>query len=291
MALRQFYGKLRAGLLSFDLPRHSTFEQPAEERQAAADFSVVIPIFDGAPLTRCLSSLEIYGSLSEVILVDDGSGKAAKAVIEQFASRNSWTVVRNRTPLGHSRASEAGAQKATRPNLCLLNADTVVTPWSWRASQEAFDADPRIAITGPSTSHASTVQMVRRAELCRHFWNDSQIFGFAEGYVRRQPCRSWIDLPDVAGFALFIRRDVWEQCGGFDPALPDYGNEVELCKRVSKQGRRIIWTRNSYIHHLGNQSYSKALFGRKEIRLRSKQAQRHIDLKHAQSPDPGGLFT
>jgi GT2 family glycosyltransferase len=87
-------------------------------------------------------------------------------------------------------------------------------------------------------------------------------------------------LPDVGGFALFIRRSVWEECGGFDPNLPHYGNEVELCKRISKQGWRIVWTRNSYIHHLGGQSYSSPAYGKEFTFSSSQQAQEYIDRKH-----------
>lgn len=57
------------------------------------------------------------------------------------------------------------------------------------------------------------------------------------------------------GFALFIRRSLWEQAGGFDQRLPDYGNEMELCRRIAEEGYRLVWIRNSYIHHFGQQSY------------------------------------
>ena len=44
------------------------------------------------------------------------------------------------------------------------------------------------------------------------------------------------DQPEISGFAFFIRREVWENFGGFDEKLPDYGNESELCIRLLKSG-------------------------------------------------------
>ncbi len=278
--LREGLRRTRALLLSLGLSSKDDFVQPTEEASASARISIVIPVLDTPPLGRCLASVERFAPRAEVILVDDGSVlPETQAVMQQFVSRNRWKLVRNEHPQGHSRASEAGARLATRQYLCLLNADTIVTPWSWQAAVEAFEADPRIAITGPTTSHAATPQCIERAELCRHYWSDAQVFDFGRKYVTGLARFPWVDLPEVGGFAFFIRRDLWEQLGGFDPNLPDYGNEVELCRRVSKLGRRIVWTQNSYIHHLGNQTYSSA-FGSHFISVRCRSALEYIHAKH-----------
>ena len=66
-----------------------------------------------------------------------------------------------------------------------------------------------------------------------------------------------VDLKEVGGFALFIRQDVWQSLGGFDETLPDYGNEMDLCRRAIKSGWKIVWTRVNYIHHLGGMTYQR----------------------------------
>ena len=256
--VRRRMRQVRARFLSIGLPLTAEFSQPEEEKEASAEISIIIPFRD-APITvtrRCLQSLESYAPRAEVLLVEDGPVQKETAdLVRQFVSRNPWKLLCNEKAEGHSRATESGARLATRAYLCLLNSDTVVTPWSWRAAQEAFEADPRIGICGPTTSQTPTAQMNRRAELCRHFWTDSQIFRFAEKCVKPWPPRSFVDLPEVGGFAFFIRRTLWEQLGGFDPSLPDYGNEFELCHRASSKGCRIVWTKGNYIHHLGQQTY------------------------------------
>jgi GT2 family glycosyltransferase len=86
------------------------------------------------------------------------------------------------------------------------------------------------------------------------------------------------DVPWVGGFALFIRRGLWEQVGGFDRNLPDYGNEVELCGRVAQEGYRRVWVRNSYIHHFGGQSY-RGTIGNKGIGTRIQASKIYIRQK------------
>jgi GT2 family glycosyltransferase len=90
------------------------------------------------------------------------------------------------------------------------------------------------------------------------------------------------DLPWINGFAFFIRRSLWEQLGGFDPNLPDYGNEVELCRRVLAMGYRTVWVRNSYVHHFSGESYKEAI-GVEAINTRIKVAENYIDRKHGSS--------
>jgi GT2 family glycosyltransferase len=279
--LRKMYCDIRAELLSIGLPRAAEFTQPECEIEASRDMSIIVPVKDAAVTTaRCLRSLERFAPRAEVIIVDDGSElQATAAVLEEFRVRNGWPVIRHERSMGHSRACEAGARIATRPYLCLLNSDTVVTPWSWWEAKEAFDSDHQIAVTGPSTSWSASPQAILRAKQCRHYWNDSQICAFAKEYVAALKPRSWVDLPEVGGQAFFIRRDLWQRLGGFDPNLPHYGNEDELCMRIVKLGMRIVWTENSYIHHLGAQSY-----GDEGLSERSRRAREYINKKHNVTP-------
>jgi GT2 family glycosyltransferase len=272
---------IRVRVLSRGLPRNRVFEQPPEHRLASASMSVVVPIHDAPLVTkRCLASLERVAAKSEIILVDDGSRTAETThIIREFGSRNGWKVIWNAQASGHGAACAAGARLASRPYLCLLNSDTIVTPWCWRALEEAFEMNIAIGVAGPSTSDSGNEQALDIARHCRFYWNDSQICSFAERLTAAPPQPVILDLPWVSGFAFFIRRGLWEELGGFDRNLPDYANETELCKRVIKSGHRTVWVRSSYIHHLGRQSYGKAI-GEHEIRSRKLAGAQYIRHKH-----------
>jgi hypothetical protein len=276
--------RIRARVLSRDLPRDAVFEQSREDALASGSMSIVVPIHDAPAITRrCLASLERYAPESEIILVDDASSLTeTSAVIQEFSSRNGWKVIRHEKPLGHSEACRAGSRLSKRPYLCLLNSDTVVTPWCWNRVKQAFDHDENVGIAVPSTSCAGTLQNLTFASHLRHDWNDNQICAFAHRVLTNSPQPMVVDLPWVSGFALFIRRSLWEALGGFDQNLPDYGNEVELCERSGIRGFRNVWVRNSYIHHFGQQSYTSAV-GTEEMHARSRAAELYIKNK----PLPG----
>ncbi len=270
----------RAWALSRGLKPRETFTLSDEERWSTGLMSVVIAVHDGPQVTeRCFSSLEKFGGEAEIIVVDDASKlETTRQIIDDYCSRNGWKLIRHETAMGHSRSSEDGAAIATRRFLCLLNSDTVVTHRSWAAMASAFDLSPDIAIVGPSTSHTAGPQKIRRAELCRRYWSDGQIASFAEQYVLEHEKDKLVDLDFLGGFAFFVRKSLWDQVGGFDKNLPDYGNESDFCRRVKESGLRIVWSKGAYIHHLGGESYGRTL-GFKAINERSLKAESYIQKK------------
>jgi GT2 family glycosyltransferase len=259
--VRNVLRELKLRILTHDFRRPRTFKQSKEDAMASECLSIIVPVHDAPAVTRrCLASLEKYAPKAEIIIVDDGSSLAENEdMLRDFIGRNQWKLIRHETPCGHSVACEAGASLSTRPYLCLLNSDTVVTPWCWRLTKQAFEHDDKIAVVGPSTSHSGNSQTLPVAQYLRQHWNDSQICDFAFRLLAEGKDPIVADLDWASGFAFFIRRSVWEQLGGFDRNLPDYGNELELCKRVAGEGYRRVWVRNAYIHHLGGQSYGDAI--------------------------------
>ena len=271
---------LKRRALARDFPGDREFEQSPDEAHASASMSIVVPIHDAPLFTRrCLTSLEKYAPESEVILVDDASALSETLdVIQEFSSRNGWKVLHNEKPTGHSAACGAGATFATRPYLCLLNSDIVATPWCWKLLKEPFERDKEIGVTAPSTSHGGTPQTLSLACEIRFHLNDNQICAFANRVLTETSEPLVVDMPWVSGFAFFIRRELWQDLGGFDPNLPDYGNEIELCKRIKDKGHRIVWVRNSYIHHFGQQSYQNRV-GFEGIHARIRAARAYIESK------------
>lgn len=275
--------KFRGWLLSFGIKRSNYPAAGEAEIRASENISVIIPVHDAPVVTKkCLASLEKFGEKAEIVIVDDCSkSDLVKNMLDDYCNRNRWQLIRHTTAQGHSRASEAGVNVSTRPYICLLNSDAMVTPNCWSAIAEAFETLPDVAIAGPLTSYTVGPQEISRASKCRHYWADWQIWSYAQDYVNNKP-HSIRDADFVGGFAFFIRRSSWVEVGGFDTQLPDYGNEIELCKRIKKLGKRIVYVENSYVHHFGKESYESTLGMTKITKLRM-QAEKYIKSKHSNS--------
>jgi len=286
--VKTYFHYSRAWLLSLGISRSASFKLSAAERRASDQMSVLVAVHDGPQVTeRCLKSLETFGGDAEIIVVDDASKLAVtRQILDTFCARNRWKLIRHDKAQGHSRSSEAGASVATRPYLCLLNSDTVVTQHSWAAMAKTFELSPKIATVGPSTSHTPGPQFVSRAKFCRHHWNDAQVWNFAEKYVAKHGHEPIVELNSLGGFAFFVRKSVWDRLGGFDKNLPDYGNETELCWRIREAGFKNVWSKGAYIHHLGSQSYGTTL-GFRAISERCVEAESYIQKKRGEKVPVG----
>ena len=122
--------RLRVRMLMRSFNSFSEIVQSTEDASASEFVSIVVPVHDVPTVTRrCLNSLEKYAPKAEIVVVDDGSKLAETLnMLRDFTIRNGWQLVQHEKPLGHSVACGAGATLTTRPYLCLLNSDTVVTP-------------------------------------------------------------------------------------------------------------------------------------------------------------------
>ena len=280
--IKQPYRLARAWALSVSLKPRQRFQLSPREKVASSKVSVVVPVHNAPVATsRCLAALAAFAGDAEVVLVDDASNPEVARMLADAQAQNGWMLVRHEMALGHSRACEAGVAVSTRPYVCLLNSDAIVSHRSWVGIVDAFESSDAIAIVGPSTSYTVGPQTVRRAMHCRHYWTNEQTWSFAERYVNRHDEQPLVDRPFVGGFAFFVRRSAWDAVDGFDKNLPDYGNEVEFCRRIRAAGFRVFWSRRSYVHHLGKESYG-VTFGKRLISGLRVQAQEYIDQKYGQ---------
>jgi len=70
----------------------------------------------------------------------------------------------------------------------------------------------------------------------------------------------------VWGAAMLVRREVFEQTGGFDERYFMYGEDLEWCMRVRDRGWRITFTPQARIVHLDHRS-SEKLYGDARVNL------------------------
>ncbi len=79
----------------------------------------------------------------------------------------------------------------------------------------------------------------------------------------------------VNSAGMLVRRDVWEDLRGFDPALPGTGDDVDFCWRNRLAGHRVVVVPTAKMFHVSHRPH--ALGNAKAAR----KAQVHLRLKHA----------
>jgi len=225
------------------------------------DLSVVILNWNGREMLRnLLRSIQTSGDqLSVQTIVSDNASTdgSADMVAAEFSA---VTLVRNATNLGFARGNNAGAAAATGRNLLFLNNDTIVRPEAFAKLVAYLDAHPEHSAVGPKLiggdgkpQRAGRALLTFPALLYRISF--LKITGlFTKAYKQY---RSGGFDPNVAGVvgqldgaALLVRRDQFQQIGGWDEGFEFGGEDIDLCKRLAAFGP-IYYLPTAEIEHLG----------------------------------------
>ncbi len=83
------------------------------------------------------------------------------------------------------------------------------------------------------------------------------------------------DMFAVNSAGMLIRRDVWDALGGFDPALPGVGDDVDFCWRNRLAGHRVVVVPAAVVRHAGHRENSAA------TPVAARRAEVYLRLKHA----------
>jgi len=196
----------------------------------------------------------------EVIVVDNASRDgSADMVRETFPQAR---LIRHHENVGFARGYNLAAAQAQGRHLLMLNPDTEVRPGALARLVAFLDSHPGAAAAGPRllNSDGSLQPSCRRfpRPMAALFRNTAlgRLFPhnrYARDYLmadwdHRQPRPvDW-----VSGAALCIRREAWQQVGGFDEGFFMYAEDVDWCLRARRAGWDIYYLPEAVIvHHIG----------------------------------------
>ncbi len=240
------------------------------------DLSIVIVSWNVADmLADCLDSIfdnSVVQSLSaeahinyEVIVVDSGSSDHTVEMVERQYPR--VKLLPQAENIGYTRANNIGMQAASGRHILLLNPDTLILGNALAAMVNHLDEHPDVGIVGPFTLNTNgSPQSTRRrfpTERLAYF-ESTWLQPFAPRhlldwyYVKDAPRTCTMDVDWVQGSALMLRREVYEQIGGYDEGYVMYSEELDLCKRAKQAGWRVIYDSNAQIIHHGGKSTEQA---------------------------------
>ncbi len=256
---------------------------------AISELTILIPVFGAVEETLdCLRSLLASDARSARILVmDDGSKQDDSKRLADFASdHQSIDYVGHFKNRGYTRNIAYGLSLVETPFVCILNSDTLV-PGVWAGGLlRCFQDAPALAGVGP-LSNAATYQSVPDLK------DDTGQFSVNDGLGEDEDTRNalnlallhlgqhtLIDAPVLNGFCTVFRVSALRQIGGFDIAgFPrGYGEENDLCIRLTAEGYRLAIWPGCFIHHR-----KSASFGHDKRRELSKLGSQTLRRKYSAS--------
>ncbi|HBE44061.1 MAG TPA: hypothetical protein DDW17_01075 [Deltaproteobacteria bacterium] len=240
--------------------------------------SILIPNKDHADdLSRCISSISSRSTYKnyEIIVIENGSNeKKTFQLYEKLKKMDQINVVNWNKKFNYSAVNNFGAQYAKGEILLFLNNDVEVINSDWMENllqhamrKEVGAVGAKLYYPDDKIQHAGIV--IGMGGIAEHphkyFHRKSQ------GYMKRLLFIQ--NVSAVTGACLMVRKEVFQEIGGFDEEFPLAFNDVDLCLRIRDKGYLVIFTPYVELYH--HESKTRGYDDTLEKKLRF---QREIDL-------------
>jgi len=178
----------------------------------------------------------------DVVLVDNGCTSSA---VERCDALSGVTVVRPGTNLGFAGGCNAGAAHACGEVLALVNGDAVVEPGALAHLVEVA-MKPDVGIASASIRLADQPDLLNSRGNDLHFLGLSWAGGFGEPAARHTVQK---DIVGASGAGMAMRRQLWEELGGFEERYFAYHEDLELSLRCWQRGFRVVFVPEAVVYH------------------------------------------
>lgn len=233
--------------------------------QGHTDISIIIVNYNTFQHTiNCIQSIisETKQFQYEIILVDNASSECpAQHFLDLFPN---IVLIENTYNVGFGRANNIGMQKGRGKYFLLLNSDTVIIDHAIDKCLSFYiqHSSLNIGILGCSQidefnnnaidyslmyNNSSLLNYVLSNPLCKQY--------MARYYIKKhKKDKDYFCVDFVHGAFIMLKREIWEETGGFDPDFFMYYEETEWYYRIKKKNL-IVYLPTIRIKHLQGKSY------------------------------------
>jgi len=233
--------------------------------ESEPELSIVIISYNTKQMTLdCIASVYTETKVPfELIIVDNASSDgSSEAIAEQFPQA---TLIAEKYNHGFARAHDLAIPISRAPWLLLLNPDTVVLNGALDRLLAFAKRTPKAGIWGGRTLYPDHSlnplscwgKMTLWSVICR-VSGLTGIFRTSE-FLNSEVYGNWPrdterDVDIVTGCLFLLRRETWDDLGGFAPEFSMYGEEADLCLRAREAGYQPRITPEATIIHYGGAS-------------------------------------
>jgi len=216
----------------------------------AEKVSIIIPTRDKMPILKtCLDSIAAKTNFPnyEILIVDNNS---VEPRTREYLDALPYRVLRFDDEFNFSKLNNFAARHATGQYLLLLNNDTEVITREWMSAMLEWCQQPEIGAVGAKLIYPN--QTIQHAGVVLGLGG---VAGHAlAGLPKDTPAyfgvshmiRNWAA---VTAACMMVRREVFENVGGFDEHLKVAFNDVDFCLRLLKRGLRNLVTPYAQLYH------------------------------------------
>ena len=210
-------------------------------------YSIIVPVYNRPDevdeLLRSLTGQTMKDF--EVLIVEDGSQRDCREVVEKYKPQlNLKYFAKPNSGPGQSR--NYGAQRAQGDMLIVLDSDVVLPQGYMEAVDDEMRRQPVVAFGGPDASHPSFTNVQKAISY-------SMTSFFTTGGIRGG--KKKLDKFYPRSFNMGIRRDVYQQLGGFSKMR--FGEDIDFSYRIVEAGHQPRLFADAWVWHKRRTDFRK----------------------------------
>ena len=210
-------------------------------------YSIVVPVFNRPDeVDELLDSLTRQSLKNfEVVIVEDGSKKPCKDVCDKYADiLDLHYYFKDNSGPGQSR--NYGVERAQGDYVLILDSDVVLPKGYLQAIEDELQGNPAEAFGGPDAAHPSFTPVQKAISY-------SMTSFFTTGGIRGGKAK--LDKFYPRSFNMGIRRDVYQQLGGFSKMR--FGEDIDFSYRIVEAGFRPRLFPEAWVWHKRRTDFRK----------------------------------
>ena len=221
--------------------------------------SIIIPNKDAkTDLEKCIRSVKEKSSYKnyEILIVENNSEtEEIFAYYKELSKDPAIRLLKWKKEFNYSAINNLAAKKARGEYLLFLNNDTEVITEDWIQELLGICQRPGTGAVGArlyygdhTIQHAGTV--IGIGGIAGHMFVN--LPGERTGYMHKAALIQ--DLSAVTAACMLVKREAFEEVGGFEEQLSVAFNDVDLCLRLREKGCLVVYNPYAELYHYESKS-------------------------------------
>lgn len=230
--------------------------RPSDPAPSKPVCSIIIPVYNCYGYTRaCLDALYNLSVETpfEIIVVDNHSTDGIQEWLPEQTGQ--IRLICSDTNLGFAKANNLAVKNARGEYLLFLNNDTIPEDGFLDVMMSLFASEEHIGAVGAKLLFPET----RLVQHCGVVFEEplavSHAFGeFPEDHPAVNHRR---DFQVVTAACMLVRKEIFQQLGGFDEAYLNGYEDIDFCLKVKEAGLRVVYEPGAVVLHHAERSIGR----------------------------------
>ena len=192
------------------------------------DLTIVITSFNSQE--KIFDCLKGINPNIRIIIIENSNDNELKEKVEKLY--NNIEVILSRENLGYGKANNLGLSQVRTKYALIINPDAQVEDSTIDNFFKSAKKNPDFAIISPFIQEQKNLQNIDEKKI-----------------------NKLIEVVNVKGFAMFLNLKEFKEVGFFDENFFIYFEEIDLCRRLRENNKKLYLDPDIRVYHLGGSSH------------------------------------